>query len=583
MLRIRQKKNEVRLFLGAFLFFAVFFLTPVQAQTPTEYIDAFSAHIEVYKNGTFKVTEEITYVSLQEKHGIYRCIPTVHHEQATSFLKERYIDIAIQRVYEVDHDVPFVIDNKRNEVCVRIGDPDIVQTGERTFTIEYLVSGGLTYPKNGDPELYWNVTGVQWALPIKTVVAQVSSPDGLLQKQHACYRGKYGKTDSCKSIQGDDEKVIFSDGTFFVGESITIAQGLNGLRIERTTQERYKSFFVTALILLITFGIGSYGIYRYKMRWYIQRSVIPQYEPYPDFKPMYAGFIFDMRLDARDVAAAMVYLAQQGFLKIKQIDRKVLFFFEVDDYELTLCRPVEELSGAFEQTILGLIFKEGTSVGDMVTLSTLRNDMTHTRNAARLMQGLIESLIHDLREQGFYKGGSLLMVSTVMRFILAMFVAFFFAGIMTTFVALPAIVLFPPFFILGLCGFLLTSGRRTRKGFEALEHLKGFRDYLRVTEKDRYLFHNAPERNAEQFMEYLPYAIAFGVEKEWAKAFSEIPLLNPDWYEGEGGAALSAITLSKSMGGFGEAITRSTHTGTSAASGGGFSGGGTGGGGGGSW
>ena len=30
----------------------------------------------------------------------------------------------------------------------------------------------------------------------------------------------------------------------------------------------------------------------------------------------------------------------------------------------------------------------------------------------------------------------------------------------------------------------------------------------------------APSKNTEQFMQYLPYAISFGVEKEWAKVAS---------------------------------------------------------------
>ena len=128
---------------------------------------------------------------------------------------------------------------------------------------------------------------------------------------------------------------------------------------------------------------------------------------------------------------------------------------------------------------------------------------------------------------------------------------------------------------------IVADGRRTRKGYEALDHLRGFKQFLSVTEKERYVFHNAPERNAEQFMEYLPYAIAFGVEKEWAKAFEGITIPDPSWYDGGSGShAFSAVGLTNSLGSFSTALASS---GMSASSGGGSSGGGSGGGGGGSW
>ena len=74
------------------------------------------------------------------------------------------------------------------------------------------------------------------------------------------------------------------------------------------------------------------------------------------------------------------------------------------------------------------------------------------------------------------------------------------------------------FIVLVCIAFIFLSGnRRTQLGYEAYEYLQGFKNFLQVTESQRYIFHNAPERNTEHFMEFLPYAIAFGVEKEWAK------------------------------------------------------------------
>ena len=109
--------------------------------------------------------------------------------------------------------------------------------------------------------------------------------------------------------------------------------------------------------------------------------------------------------------------------------------------------------------------------------------------------------------------------------------------------------------------------------------------FLSVTEKERYTFFNAPEKSPELFMKYLPYAIAFKVEKEWSKVFEGITMPNPSWYEGGSMSTFSATALASDIGAFSSSVVSSStsSSGTSGSSGGGSSGGGGGGGGGGSW
>jgi uncharacterized membrane protein len=121
------------------------------------------------------------------------------------------------------------------------------------------------------------------------------------------------------------------------------------------------------------------------------------------------------------------------------------------------------------------------------------------------------------------------------------------------------------------------------KGYEALDHLKGFREFLSVTNKERFAFHNAPKKNPTQFMEYLPYAIAFGVEEKWSDIFKDMTIPNPEWYDGGAAHSFSATNLTTSLGAFSTAFAVSSGSKGSASSGGGSVGGGGGGGGGGSW
>jgi uncharacterized membrane protein len=87
------------------------------------------------------------------------------------------------------------------------------------------------------------------------------------------------------------------------------------------------------------------------------------------------------------------------------------------------------------------------------------------------------------------------------------------------------------------------------------------------------------------FEKLLPFAVAFGVEKAWAKRFEAIDIKNPDWYEGTSSShfntALFASSLSHSYSSFASSSTPPSSS--SSGFSGGSSGGGGGGGGGGSW
>ncbi|MBI4414770.1 MAG: DUF2207 domain-containing protein, partial [Candidatus Kerfeldbacteria bacterium] len=130
---------------------------------------------------------------------------------------------------------------------------------------------------------------------------------------------------------------------------------------------------------------------------------------------------------------------------------------------------------------------------------------------------------------------------------------------------------------------------RSELGARLTDDIRGFKQFLSVTETDRLKFHNAPARKPEQFMAFLPFAIALAVEKEWAEQFKSITLEQPDWYAGGNWATFNSVLLVSSMSDFSSTaksqafVSPRTAAGGGSGFGGGFSGGGFGGGGGGSW
>jgi uncharacterized membrane protein len=303
--------------------------------------------------------------------------------------------------------------------------------------------------------------------------------------------------------------------------------------------------------------------------------VIAEYEPYEGIEPMFAGALIDDVLQPRDIAAGIVYLAEQGFLTIKRTERKVIWLFDVTDYELTIKRSPQEVPSEFLKTVLGLLFTDMT-VGQTVALSDLKRDMSKQKENAMAISNLQANLRADLVARGYFEKKRIALVSYIA-------VAVFAACVVMPLRLIDLIggVLYGSILTIAI-GLLVygiaTTRRRTVLGHEAKYQLMGFREFLSVTDKERFDFHNAPERSPEQFMAFLPYAIAFGVEEKWAKVFADMQITAPAWYDGQG-SAFVATTFVHDISTFSSSVASST----SASSGGGSAGGGGGGGGGGSW
>ncbi len=541
-----------------------------------EIINSFASDITLAEDGTFAVTETIEYTFDAPRHGIFREIPLVHPEAPSSVLKQRLIEINLTSVRVDGEEVSYVDESGDGLFKVRIGDASGTIEGTHTYEIKYTVGGGLWYPENEAPELYFNVTGSGWDVPILSAEATVRSGTSVFRTEHSCYTGAAGMQGSCAITVDTNGAVHFHTiAPLDPGEGLTIAQAVEYGTVATDIRERIRWGLIAIPFVLLCALYGAWRVYRYKTAFKTGAPIIAEYEPYPEVKPMYAGLLMDKQLDPRDVTAGIVYLAREGYIKIRHTEKKVLFFFEVDDYEITLQKPIADLGGAFEETLLVMLFgSTDTAVGTTRTLSDLKHDLSEQKENYERLTALKSALHEDLKTRGFMSGFEFSKIfnrRTLFGFVGVMIVLALISDTAVILLIAAAVILFA----------VIADGRRTRKGYEALDHLLGFKEFLSVTDTERFAFHNAPQKSPEQFMEYLPYAIAFGVEKEWAEAFKGITIPNPDWYDGSTTArAFVATDFTHSIGAFSTALASS---GTSGSTGGGSSGGGSGGGGGGSW
>ncbi len=399
-----------------YFFVAIFFLfAPVAF---AESISVYKVSLELSPESELSVKEEITYTFTGSKHGIYRCLPKLHHEQPSSFVWERYVDIALVQVALDGGEVPYEVQDTRSDFCIRIGDPNNTITGEHTYTIAYTVGGALSYSPYAGTELYWNATGNDWDVPIQQAAVTMTGEDGLLLREQACYRGVLGEAGSCGEISYSGTQSVFTSKNLGPHEGVTVAQALDQTKIATDIRKRMKLGFMLLLGVPLVLIVGSFLLYRSYTKHKTGRPIIPQYEPYPGVKPMYMGALFDGKLDPRDISAGIVYLAERGYVKIRKTDRKVFFFFDVDDYELTITKATDEKTliaaeGYFETRLMSILFSKPTYMqedgtyswkeGSVVSLSELKENYAVKEAVALKMHKLKKDVEEDLTKRGFFQ------------------------------------------------------------------------------------------------------------------------------------------------------------------------------------
>ena len=192
-----------KILIGLLLFFVLTF--PISAQIEGavgEHIKSFASEIYVNQDGTIDIKEIINYDfdSLQ-KHGIYRDINFIKTNQDGKKYKLEFSSFSV--VDEKGNGYQFSTSNiNEKNIRLKIGDADKLITGIHNYIISYKVAGALTYFSDHD-ELYWNVTGNEWKVPIASTTSQVVWPQEIKKEdvKTTCYTGVSGsKTSDCSYL-----------------------------------------------------------------------------------------------------------------------------------------------------------------------------------------------------------------------------------------------------------------------------------------------------------------------------------------------------------------------------------------------
>ncbi|MCW8890941.1 MAG: DUF2207 domain-containing protein, partial [Sedimenticola sp.] len=292
-------------------------------------LDYFS-DIQVQQDASMVVEESIQVRAEGNviKRGIFRDFPTDYSDR----LGTRYrVDFELLEVRRDGNPEPYHTERRDNGIRIYVGDKNtFLKPGIYRYTLRYKTNRQLGFFDQHD-ELYWNVTGNGWAFPIHKASARIQLPNsvplGAIQAE--------GYTGAKGASGGDYRAEVTSDGDALF-ETTSLLPGYHGLTIvvswpkghvvEPDQEQKLAWFMADNQGLLIAGGGLLLLLGYYLLAWYrVGRDphsgvTIPLYTPPAGYSPASMRFIRKMGYDDQTFGAAIVNMAVNGYLTIKESD-----------------------------------------------------------------------------------------------------------------------------------------------------------------------------------------------------------------------------------------------------------------------
>jgi uncharacterized membrane protein YgcG len=633
---------------------SLLFAADVNASSPPgERILSYSSDIVVHQDSTMTVRETIAVRAegAKIKRGIYRDFPTTYKD---SHGNRFTVAFSVESVLKDGDPEPHHEESLSNGKRLYIGDKDtFLRHGEYTYTITYRTDRQLGFFPDHD-ELYWNVTGNGWDFPIDEASASVTLPEGAADKGISLegYTGPQGAKGKDYTATIDESGVA----QFVITRPLGLHEGLTivvswpkGFVHEPDIREKAEWFLRDNLgKALGLFGLITILIY-YLIVWTMvgrdpaPGTIMTRYTPPDGMSPAVMRYITKMGYDDRTLASAVIDMAVKGRITIKEDDgtftlkksesgaaplspeeERVMKDLIGNGREIALKKTHhEKISAAIKafrdylarryEKIYFITNQSYFCAGMSITVVTLVLSgifeafsggklpfflficvwlSLWSIGVAALVNEIVVKWRHAIRNRGVRivdAGGALFLTLFSLPFIAGEIFGISILGYSTS---VTTVVFFLLAGLLNYAFYHLLKAP-TRAGRTLLDAVEGFRRFLAATEEDRMNMLNPPERTPELFEHYLPYALALGLEQQWAEQFSDVlaaagkeGTYSPVWFSGTSLMGMTSGDFASSFGdSFSGAISSSSTApgSSSGGGGGGSSGGGGGGGGGGGW
>ncbi|MBK7467727.1 MAG: DUF2207 domain-containing protein [Saprospiraceae bacterium] len=547
--------------------------------------------LQINEKGYIEIEEKIKVNFYEQRRGIIRSIPYKFEVAANEFNTERAegfetvgksIQTSITDVKVLDWDYEV---NKSNGVChIKIGNPNRRIIGDQIYIIKYKVHDPINFFSN-HAELYYNLIGTEWGVPIDTVNFEILFPKDIPgTPENNIFTGTRGSTENNSFSQWTTARSLVGHSTkkLNINEGLTVGIKFPKDLILKENSSSKGKWWIGLLPLLFT-GLFYWIWTRFGKdeRFSIQTEfTAPQ-----GVSPAVAGYLMNDRHKKRDLTSLIPYWGEKGYLKITEHEKSgFLGFSKSKELEFTQLKELPSEAPNHEHRMFEGLF----SCGSPVMLSDLKD------NIYQKMEYSSQELEHYIDAKKYYtESGNLWR--TLMLVISFALIGIGIFGIITFSSAgnYPYLYFSIGLVLSALPGFLIFSHmpKKTRIGTDIYKKLCGFKEFITTVEKEK--LEMFLKEDPGYFDKVLPYAIVFNVAQEWKKRFEGLEVPPPQWYVGSSphfNYLYYMNTIDHALDDVSDSIYSVPNTSGSAGSGGsfgdfggGFSGGGFGGGGGSDW
>jgi uncharacterized membrane protein YgcG len=534
----------------------------------------FDSVVEVQADGAYRVTETIRVRAEGNniRRGIYRDFPLVF-EGADG--RERKVDFELTSAMRDGVPENSRIETASRALRIYLGRADVLLTpGIYIYRITYETDRQLRRFDNHD-EVYWNVTGNDWAFPIEKASALITLPQGGEVEGLAAFTGYFGSTEAnaTSRITREGQAAYFeTSGPLGRNEGLTVAVKFQkGIVPQPGFLKRFGWFLQDFAGEVVVISGALLVLLIYWFSWdKVGRDppvgvMVPRWDAPDDVSPALANYIENKGLSGRGftaLSAAALNLAVKGLINVDNSDEKIILENvseeEVSDLpggERVLVERIRAAGGNFE-------IAKDNSVSVKLVASSFASAMEgehrsvyYKANFLNLIPGIVLSIVTIIAMFVFGNVAALLDGAMVPVLVLGIMATIFGATAIKNFtsggvsakikgiLAFAAVIMSAlpfaagafssvsdfiarPFLLSALLAlavinivFFFIMGAPTQLGRKRMDELAGLKRYLTVAEADRMNMTGVPLMSPSHYETLLPYAVALGVEKQWSATF----------------------------------------------------------------
>lgn len=472
------------------------------------------------------VTEEITVVAELKniKRGLVRKIPSKSGRR-----------IMVKSLLMDGRPHPYFTENNGGNIEINFGNDDFISPGIHKYTLSYTMDNAVIFGKDFN-EVYWNVTGNNWAFPINNASFRLNLPEGseVINEGISLYTGAYRSKQSEAKQSGH----LFFKTTkqLYPGQGFTVAVPFKNQNIKQPLSDKIKAFILkysapALCLILIIYYLATW--IRFGKDPKHDGSVL--YAPPNNISPALAGYILERKFHLRFLSTAFVSLAVKEKIKISKQDNDIEIK-QIGDAELEKAEEENAVINCIGRSkvlcLNGKYQEKVKNLADKVKASLYKQGRKYIEKNYKFV--IFPTCIMLLMQIfiAINTTSGIILLNIIFIFPIVLLLVADINWRLRVAISIMIFLFSPVFFsspdelcflISLICAMPYAAyiDNVSAEGREIYLRLLSFKKYMEKAEKHRTALSN-PEDKLKIFADYLPYAYAFGIQSKWIKNFTKV-------------------------------------------------------------